>query len=79
MRKKLSNRFVLIFFLLASCVIFIPGLIMLFTPGPGLLFIILALLPFVAISKKFSQFLDRLEIYFWKKLKKIKDKFSKTK
>ncbi len=52
---------------------------MLFTPGPGLLFIVLALLPFIAISKKFAQLLDNLEIYFWKKLVKLKDRFHKRK
>jgi hypothetical protein len=59
--------------------VFIPGVIMLFTPGPGLLFIVIALLPFIAISKKFAQFLDRLEFSLWTKLKKLKDKFLKTK
>ncbi|WP_348633320.1 PGPGW domain-containing protein [Francisella sp. LA112445] len=58
---------------------FIPGIIMLFTPGPGLLFIMIALLPFIAISRRFAQLLDRVEVSFWTKLKKLKDKFLKTK
>nr|WP_245323072.1 hypothetical protein [Francisella sp. LA112445] len=52
---------------------------MLFTPGPGLLFIMIALLPFIAISRRFAQLLDRVEVSFWTKLKKLKDKFLKTK
>lgn len=47
---------------------------MLFTPGPGLLFIVLALLPFIAISKRFARLLDKMEVFFWAKLKKLKDK-----
>ncbi|WP_224732667.1 hypothetical protein [Francisella sp. SYW-9] len=78
-RRKLSNPFILILSLVISFIVFIPGVIMLFTPGPGLLFIVLALLPFIAISKKFAQLLDNLEIYFWKKLVKLKDRFHKRK
>lgn len=73
-RRKLSNPLILLISLLISCVALILGLIMLFTPGPGLLFIALALLPFIAISKRFAQLLDRLEIFCIKKIKKLRDK-----
>ncbi|AJI57552.1 transmembrane family protein [Francisella philomiragia] len=69
-RKKLSNPLVLLMFLIISIVALILGLIMLFTPGPGLFFIGLALLPFIAISKKLARSLDKLEIYLRRKIKK---------
>ncbi|MEY8701709.1 hypothetical protein AB4F11_01350 [Francisella philomiragia] len=71
-RKKLSNPFVLLMFLIISVVALILGLIMIFTPGPGLFFIGLALLPFIAISKKLARLLDKLEIYSREKIKKKK-------
>lgn len=73
-RRKLSNPFILVLFLLISFIAFIPGIIMLFTPGPGLLFIVIALLPFIAISKRFARLLDKMEVFFWARLKKFKDK-----
>mgnify|MGYP005666678201 CR=1 FL=1 len=69
-RKKLSNPLVLLVFLIISVVVLILGLIMLFTPGPGLFFIGLALLPFIAISKKLARSLDKLEIYLREKIKR---------
>ncbi|AJI53536.1 PGPGW domain-containing protein [Francisella philomiragia] len=71
-RKKLSNPLVLLMFLIISVVALILGLIMIFTPGPGLFFIGLALLPFIAISKKLARLLDKLEIYLREKIKKKK-------
>ena len=68
-RKKLSNPLVLLMFLIISIVALILGLIMIFTPGPGLFFIGLALLPFIAISKKLARSLDKLEIYLRRKIK----------
>lgn len=71
-RKKLSNPLVLLMFLIISVVALILGLIMIFTAGPGLFFIGLALLPFIAISKKLARLLDKLEIYLREKIKKKK-------
>lgn len=73
-RRKLSNPIVLLVFLAISSIAFILGLIMLFTPGPGLLFLVVALLPFIAISKNFACFLDKVESFISRKSKKLRKK-----
>lgn len=77
-RRKLSNPLVLLISIVFSCVTFMLGLIMLFIPGPGLLFICLALLPFIAISGRFARLLDKIEIIFMKKIEKYKASKKKT-
>lgn len=71
-RRKLSSPLLSLVSIIFSCVAFILGLIMLFMPGPGLFFICLSLLPFVAISNRFAKLLDKVEIAFRKKFEKYK-------
>jgi len=44
-----------------SIFLLLIGVVLLFIPGPGLLFIGLGLLPIIAVSKKFAQRLDYYE------------------
>jgi predicted membrane protein len=77
-QKKLTSPIILLVLLFIACLALVPGLIMLFTPGPGLLFIGLFLLPFIALSKKFAHLLDKFEMVLRVKVKKIKNRIFKS-
>ncbi|AIT09395.1 hypothetical protein LO80_05065 [Candidatus Francisella endociliophora] len=77
-RRRLSNPLILIVLLAFSGVSLFAGFIMLFIPGPGLLFIGLSFLPVIAVSKRFAKFLDRVEITFKQKIQKFKVQKDKT-
>lgn len=69
-----QNIFIKFFLSLIGFVFLMIGFIMLFTPGPGVLFIFLGGIFLCAISKKIAHFFDHLEIHG----KKLKDKYWKS-
>lgn len=60
-RKINHNIYLKVLFSIIGSIFFLLGVIMLFTPGPGLLFILLGILLLCLISHRLSIFFDRQE------------------
>lgn len=74
LKKRWGEHFwVKIILVVVSLITFLLGLIMLVTPGPGLLFIAISLLCIAVISFSVARSLDKLEVYLHGKYQKMRD------
>lgn len=60
---KNKSGFYVFFLLCLSLVFLLLGIVLLFIPGPGLLFILLSLGPLLYLSKNLAKKIDDLEVF----------------